>query len=401
MFRKVASAEAIARFRLVQIKDALTYQATDLAIGRRKSPRKAGWNTSDNEGGKGKGKGKKGHQGTGDGQIRAVVPRSDALPATPVGQINTVPSQPAGNKQSTEQKGQTAAEKQLEQLVVALKQSNAELPPGVAEIVSSHAQSSTKQAAKSLHKTVTMQTAARSNLEQLRTQRRQYAAGWTSYLNSVTNILTQQFQKQEDTMAQFEEAERAWMDQLSEATSQLARLAKEGQAQGSSVEEVAGSSSEDDMDAEENHAEHIKEKEARELHRAQHRQLLETLTAAKENSEAMAAAAERSGSRDGATEFVELRSCYFVDAAMAGRAGYGLILFAWHGCAWCYVGWAGSALGTIALSSRCDDDPATLLELSILLSCYSLAMQMLQYQGTIKKWLDRWREHKLTSQENA
>ncbi|CAE7783125.1 unnamed protein product [Symbiodinium sp. CCMP2592] len=265
---------------------------------RRKSPRRAPWITSDNEGGKGKGKGKgkKGHPGTGDGQITAAVPRSDALPAPPVGQI-TAPSQLAGTKQSTGQAVQTTAERQLEQLVVALQQSNAELPPGVAEIVSHHAQSSTKQAAKSLHKTVTMQTTARSNLEQLRTQRKQYVAGWTTYLASVTSLLTQQFQKQEATMVQFEEAERAWMDQLSEATSQLARLAKEGQAQGSIVEEVAGSSSEDDMDAEESHAEQLKEQEARELHREKCRQLLETLTAAQENSEALSAAAERSGSR--------------------------------------------------------------------------------------------------------
>ena len=98
---------------------------------------------------------------------------------------------------------------------------------------------------------------------------------------------------------------------------------------------------------------------------------------------------------------------YVDGSARGGRAGYGLILFAWHGCAWCYVGWAGghvhdgrfatnngaesmglliaacwalsvpawvhvelivdsefsqgSALGTIALSSSCDDDPAKLL----------------------------------------
>ena len=244
------------------------------------SPRARKMNATTDGGGqsgKGKGKATKGWQ-------QHVAPSAKTLPQPPKSTAVALPSG-APSTSSTA----SSAEKNLENLVLALQSSSVELPPGVRDLVRQHSEQSTRMTAQTLHKAVNAQTAARRELRKIKDQRRSYLGSWAHYITTLAETLAKQIAEQEETLNNFQEAEDAWHQQLKAASEDLARLATEKPETSAELEA-------DEMDAEEEEASNAKTVAALASHREQQQRLLETLTQATQNAKALASA-QREGSR--------------------------------------------------------------------------------------------------------
>ena len=213
-----------------------------------------------------------------------VAPSAKALPQPPKSTAVALPSG-APSTSSTA----SSAEKNLENLVLALQSSSVELPPGVRDLVRQHSEQSTRMTAQTLHKAVNAQTAARRELRKIKDQRRSYLGSWAHYITTLAETLAKQIAEQEETLNNFQEAEDAWHQQLKAASEDLARLATEKPETSAELEA-------DEMDAEEEEASNAKTVAALASHREQQQRLLETLTQATQNAKALASA-QREGSR--------------------------------------------------------------------------------------------------------
>ena len=228
--------------------------------GKAKSPRRR-------LGKDGKGDGKQTPKGVGkpkDGPPTA--PTTAMLPTPPQ---RGPPSAPSGA--ATAPVAVSSADTALQQLVAALNKNRDDLPQGVRELLDTQAAEDTKNHAKSLHKLVATQSAARRQLKQTRTNRQDYIREWASYVGSVCQMWQQQLEEKDKILATFADSEAQWEAQLSEATRQIARLASEPGSHGPIDVDAM-----DDEDQDEQEAmvdEHAKQD-------AQRQQAVETMKAA-------------------------------------------------------------------------------------------------------------------------
>ena len=233
--------------------------------------------------GQGKGKDKQGWQ-----SFRA--PKAAALPPAP--KMN-VPTMPVGIASATSSggNGDSSAEKNLETLVMALQDASLDLPQSVRDLVRQHSDASSKVAAKSLHKAVNAQSSARQELRKIAEQRRTFLKSWAMYIATLTDTLSKQIQEQEAALVSYQEAEDAWSQYLRDATEDLARLAKGGNLAETKIEEDEAAMEEDDT------SRSAQAQAVLERHREQQKSLMEQLTLATANAEALVKSTEREGSR--------------------------------------------------------------------------------------------------------
>ena len=102
--------------------------------------------------------------------------------------------------------------------MAALSASKEALPAEVRSMLDEHMESDRQLATKQLHKLVAQQSKAHKELGALRKARSQFVREWTSYLESLTQLLEKQMGQKSEAMASMAEAEASWQAQLGEAT---------------------------------------------------------------------------------------------------------------------------------------------------------------------------------------
>ena len=115
------------------------------------------------------------------------------------------------------------------------------LSPELQELLAHHKKEDTAIAAKSLHRAVSAQAAARRELTKVRNSRAQYSMAWAAYIEQVTATVQAQVTQHAEVMSGFAEKEAQWEQSLADATSELSKLATEG------VVELVDSEAEDAM----------------------------------------------------------------------------------------------------------------------------------------------------------
>ena len=115
----------------------------------------------------------------------------------------------------------------LDALLKAMSASRETLSPELLALLEQHGQEDTAIEAKSLHRAVSAQAAAKKELHALRTKRAQYSASWAAYVEQVANTVQEQVQEHSTIMQGYTDKEAQWQQALADATAELSRLARE------------------------------------------------------------------------------------------------------------------------------------------------------------------------------
>ena len=172
------------------------------------------------------GKGKQGKDGKGSGPpapsvaVAPTVPTLQALPKPPAA---TLPASPASTTSAPPTSSGT--EGTLQQILLALNRSRDDLPPAVREILDSQIQEDSKAQAKSLHRLVAAQGAARRQLAATRAARQDFVREWAGYVSGLCEMWKTQQEEKSQALAKFLETEAQWEQQLAETTAQIAKAA--------------------------------------------------------------------------------------------------------------------------------------------------------------------------------
>ncbi|CAE7271653.1 unnamed protein product [Symbiodinium sp. CCMP2592] len=149
-----------------------------------------------------------------DGQLAPVAPKSADLPAPPAAATVSAPRVLLSGGAGSGSGSSGNSEKQaLDTLLKAMSASRESLPPELLQLLEQHKQEDTATEAKSLHRAVSAQAAAKKELAALRTKRAQYAASWAAYVQQVATTVQEQVKQHSEA--------------LTDATTELSRLAKE------------------------------------------------------------------------------------------------------------------------------------------------------------------------------
>ena len=201
--------------------------------------RKQNWEWTDGpKGGKGRGggrsprrkpgkegKGKQGKDGKGSGpaapaiEPAPAVPSLQALAKPPVANMPPPPAMPGTPSTSSGTEGT------LQQILLALNRNRDDLPQPVRDILDSQIQEDTKAQAKSLHRLVAAQGAARRQLAATRAARQDFVREWAGYVSGLCEMWKKQQEEKSQALAKFLEAEAQWEQQLAETTAQIAKAA--------------------------------------------------------------------------------------------------------------------------------------------------------------------------------
>ena len=230
---------------------------------RTKSPRKPGK-------GSGKGKGKDKQEAT----APIAGPTLQQLPVPP--QRASVAAPPTATPKPTATTASSSEKASLDKILSALQANEADLNPQLRELLEQHRMDAAKDEAKSLHRVVAHQAAAKRELTKLRTARTAYLQTWQGYLDQVTETIQQQVEDHGATMASYAEKEVQWEASLAEAAAALSKMTRETEedSQDSDVEIMEGV-------VEASAAAAAKAQHAADKTTAQHQELLKTLEAVK------------------------------------------------------------------------------------------------------------------------
>ncbi|CAE7265285.1 unnamed protein product, partial [Symbiodinium sp. KB8] len=190
---------------------------------RQPSPRKRGKGKGTPAPGKDKGKDKS--KGKGEGHGGSQPPSLSSLPKPPQATEVGLPPDVSSSSRSNMDPG-------LQSLLGALAQTREDLPPHIRELVDTQMQADHKAFSKSLHKAVSAQGAARRELAQLRSARRDYTQAWLSYTEGLCSTWTKQIEEKNRVMNDFTEKEEKWEAQLADCSKTIAQLASEADGAG-------------------------------------------------------------------------------------------------------------------------------------------------------------------------
>ena len=163
------------------------------------------------------------------------VPQAKSLPAPP--QATAISGPKAAP--STAAPSNSSEKQASDQILKAMSASKESLSPELQELLAHHKREAI--AAKSLHRAVSAQAAARRELTKVRNSGAQYSMAWAAYIEQVTATVQAQVTQHAEVMSGFAEKEAQWEQSLADATSELSKLATEG------VVEVVDSEAEDAM----------------------------------------------------------------------------------------------------------------------------------------------------------
>ena len=149
---------------------------------------------------------------TGKGETFAPSQLMQQLPAAPTAPRPALPTGAASSD------GTDKVPQKLLDIMAALSASKEALPAEVRSMLDEHMESDRQLATKQLHKLVAQQSKAHKELGALRKARSQFVREWTSYLESLTQLLEKQMGQKSEAMASMAEAEESWQVQLGEAT---------------------------------------------------------------------------------------------------------------------------------------------------------------------------------------
>ena len=190
----------------------------------------------------------------------------------------------------------TSAEKTaLDSLVQALAAKREDLPSSIQELLEAHYQEATMGRAKLLHRAVSAQQKAQTELGKVRSARLHYLNGWHQYLCQLGDLLVKQTEAQANALAEFDAQELQWVTSLQEAD----RTLQERVATGTTDEQAADAGMEgQDLAAELSEAKVVETialersmQQQREQHQAAAHSLLQAVQAAKDKAGSDAAAA--------------------------------------------------------------------------------------------------------------
>ena len=151
-----------------------------------------------------------------------------SLPQTewelPVAPTPTVPPPPKETPVTTTGPASGMDGAVLQQLLGAMSRSREDLPQHLRDILDEHITEDHRFAGKTMHKLVSNQTAAKRELAQIQTARRDFLAHWANYTNKLCLTWEKQLAEKAKTMSEFDASAERWTQQLQEATRELARL---------------------------------------------------------------------------------------------------------------------------------------------------------------------------------
>ena len=189
----------------------------------------------------------------------------------------------------------SAEKSALDNLVQALAAKREDLPSSIQELLEAHQQEATMGRAKLLHRAVSAQQKAQTELGKVRSARLQFLNGWHQYLCQLGDLLAQQTEAQTTALADFDAQELQWANALQEADRTLQERVATGSVDEQSVDTgMDGQESATDQ-SEAKVAETIALEQSlqqqREQHQAAAQSLLQAVQAAKDKAGSDAAAA--------------------------------------------------------------------------------------------------------------
>ena len=154
-----------------------------------------------------------------------AAPKAEQLPKPPA--RAAIPGPTPSTKDAASSSASSEDRQALDKLLQALSADESALSPQLRELLDQHRQTDTRVEAKAMHRVVAQKAAAKKELNKLRTARGNYLQAWSSYLDQVVDALQKQIQEHGETMADYQAKEGQWEASLQEATTTLAKLAKE------------------------------------------------------------------------------------------------------------------------------------------------------------------------------
>ena len=100
-----------------------------------------------------------------------------------------------------------------------------DLPDGLRAMVEQYTEDNARFEGKLLHQMVAKKQEAKRELSKIQKDRMAYEHSWSGYLVNLVAVFEKQLEERQGVLRSFEEAEKAWNMQLSEATAQLAKQA--------------------------------------------------------------------------------------------------------------------------------------------------------------------------------
>ncbi|CAE7327367.1 unnamed protein product [Symbiodinium sp. KB8] len=240
------------------------------------------------------GKGKKGagkdaqtdHQQEAQGK----APLLEALPPPPTATAIAAPKGAPASSSTTP----SPEKQQLDAIFKILRSSRDSIPMEAQNLLDQFQQDQTQQEARSMHKAVSQQSAAKKEIEKIRAARSQYMQQWAQYIQGLADLLQRQVTEQETVLAAYDDKEAQWMGALTKATADLKQMTSTNP-----VHEI--SEDEQDMEAEDMVDRAIDEEQKitkqREEHLQQSKQLQVTLESIKAQAMSRVEEAKRDGSR--------------------------------------------------------------------------------------------------------
>ena len=166
-------------------------------------------------------------QSKGSGKEQAppapVVPTLDGLPKPPSAQNMALPA--AASSSGGGQGASSVTESTLQALLQALSKNRDDLPPAVREMVDSQMVEESKQQAKSLHRLVAAQGAAKRQLATTKAARQDYMREWSAYVGGILDLWQKQLAEKTTAIEAFMAAEQQWESQLQETSQMIAKVA--------------------------------------------------------------------------------------------------------------------------------------------------------------------------------
>ena len=182
----------------------------------------------------------------------------------------------------------SSAQSRLDALLASLRSTKDQLPPEISSLLGEQELEETKSHSKAFHKAVSAQEKAKKELVKVQTARRNFLNAWGSYVEKLQLLMKQQLEDQEKAMADFNQHEAKWNQQLADANKELAALSA---LPGGTVQQV---SSDSDMDVKpESPPEHPRGLDKASRLKDQQEELAAILFRAKEKAESASAEAEQ------------------------------------------------------------------------------------------------------------
>ncbi|OLQ00237.1 hypothetical protein AK812_SmicGene17138 [Symbiodinium microadriaticum] len=224
------------------------------------------------------------------------APSLEQLPAPPAAAATSAPKAAGGPSTAA---SSTPEKQQLDALLKILRTTKTPLPSEAQQMMEQLQQNQSQQEAKNMHRAVSQQSTAKKELERVRAARSLFLQQWAQYISGLADLLQQQMEEQEETLASFDQKEAQWQEALAKSSAELKQLTD---CPTLDVQEVQESEDEMEVQAAEEMvdkaiAEEQQMKARREEQRQQSKQLQATLETMKQQAQHRAEEAKRDGSR--------------------------------------------------------------------------------------------------------